>query len=453
MVGIDEILKNVPDWQHYYTVDELKQSTHRLATEYPDKVEVIQLGESAKGEMIECLKIGNGRYNALIHGFPNTEEPYGGNLLDYFSRALVENDSVRRELDYTWYLIKCSDPDGARLNEKFQKGPLTPLNFTLNYYRTPSSLAPESCFPFRFGPLDLNRPVPETRALMKLLDRIPFDFVSSLHMMKWGGISYQLPHACPELYAPLQNVAKECNVFLRKRLWKTFAPGILQAFYLTPARNYLRAWAKGETNIEPIKGCFIYEYAAILNPNVFTMIPECCLWYDPRMLDDSPSDVSLAQVTQYEKQVGWEANQFMLATWKRCEPQLTSPSVYKTMMAEWMAPIEKAQLIVGNPMVGFDETVKSKTATVAEKIGMKGHADIYRMFFLGGLLQAIDHQLQQGSDDVLATARDEVAAKIKAYDAFLNENYNVVAHPIRNLVGMGIGSILHSAEYAKSRRP
>ncbi|MCK4438169.1 peptidase, partial [Candidatus Bathyarchaeota archaeon] len=213
MVDFSEILEKVPDWKVYYTVDELHESSARLANEYPDQVELMVLGSSAQGEDIDCLKIGDGRYNALIHGFPNCEEPFGGNLLDYLSWALVEHPKVAEKLDYTWYLIKCSDPDGARLNEGFHGGPHTPMNFTLNYYRTPNVKTPDSCFPFRFGPLDLNSPVPETEALMKVLDRVPMSFVSALHMMKWGGgITYEVPHRCPELYASLWDAAKRFDV-------------------------------------------------------------------------------------------------------------------------------------------------------------------------------------------------------------------------------------------------
>ncbi len=77
MVDFSEILEKVPDWKVYYTVDELHESSARLANEYPDQVELMVLGSSAQGEDIDCLKIGDGRYNALIHGFPNCEEPFG----------------------------------------------------------------------------------------------------------------------------------------------------------------------------------------------------------------------------------------------------------------------------------------------------------------------------------------------------------------------------------------
>ncbi len=37
----------------------------------------------------------------------------------YLARALAENPEVTEVADYTWYLVPCSDPDAARLNEGF----------------------------------------------------------------------------------------------------------------------------------------------------------------------------------------------------------------------------------------------------------------------------------------------------------------------------------------------
>ena len=40
-------------------------------------------------------------------------------------------------------------------------------------------------------------------------------------------------------------------------------------------------------------------------------------------------------------------------------------------------------------------------------------------------------------------------AKVQEYGSFLHDNYWVEAHPIRNLVGASLGSLLVAAEYAK----
>jgi hypothetical protein len=89
---------------------------------------------------------------------------------------------------------------------------------------------------------------------------------------------------------------------------------------------------------------------------------------------------------------------------------------------------------------------------VAEKIGIEGRDDLYRMFYLGGLIRAFDAELDAGGDESLAGVRDEVYGKLQEYDNYLHDNYTVIAHPIRNLVGMSLGSILHAAEYAKSKQ-
>jgi hypothetical protein len=449
MPDFTRILENVPEFRRYMTVDELHRRSAELVNEHPDEVELIDLGESANGETIDCLKIGGGRHNTLIHGFPNCEEPFGGNLLDYMSWALAEDDQLREEMDCTWYLVKCSDPDGARLNEGFHVGPLTPMNFTLNYYRTPNALTPESCFPFRFGPLDLNSPVPETRALMRLMDRVPMDFVSSLHMMKWGGVTYEVPHPCPELYAPLWGMAKMFNVFPRKRPGTTIAPGVMQAAYLTPARGYVRHWAAGDANIEPIQGCYIYEYGQMMNPGMFMMIPECCIWFDPRMWDDSPSDTTIGESLAYAKERSDEVDRFMLDVLSRALPSLKAGSPFKVMMDEHMEPISRRFTNVSNPPFSFNEKTHARPATVAEKIGIEGRDDLYRMFYLGGLIRAFDAELEAGGDESLAGVRDEVYGKLQDYDNYLHDNYTVVAHPIRNLVGVSLGAILHSAMYAR----
>lgn len=449
MIDLSPILDNVPRWDRFLTVDEQNVETRKLAEEY-ESVELLELGPSTMGEQILCLKIGEGRFNAFIHGFPNSEEPYGGNHLTYLSRALAENPQVTEQLDYTWYLIKCSDPDAARRNEEFQKGPLDPLNFSLNYYRTPHSITPDGCFPFRYGPLDLNNPTAETRAMMKLIDNVKMSFLSSLHMMKWGGITYMVPHRCPELYADLQNSAKRFNIFLRKRPGTMLAPGIMHAQYLQPARNWVRHYAEGNNNIEPIKGCDIYEYVQVWNPDSFIIIPECCLWYDPRMLDDRESDTTLGEALSYGNDKINEANKFLLELWEEGESILETETPWKKMTWENIEPLIEKYTNVSNPPFKFNPKVHARKATVAEKIGIEGHDDLYRMFNLGGMYKMFDEEAKASGNEKAEELKQRAYDKLGNYDKFLHENYEIVNTPIHNLVGMSIGALLHASQYTKS---
>ncbi len=448
--AIAPVLDGIPDWDKYLTVDQINEETRRLANDYPEDVELMELGESTLGESILGLKVGSGNFSALIHGFPNSEEPYGGNLLTYLTRALAENPDVSERLDYTWYLVPCSDPDAARLNEGFQAGEKTVLNYCMSYYRTPVSINPELCFPYRFGPLDLDNTVPETRALMKVMDGVKLHFVSSLHMMKWGGISYMVPFDCPKLYADLQNAAQRFDIFLRKRPGTMLAPGIMWAEYLTAARNYVRHSAAGVTHIEPIRGCQISEYGQQYNPQLFTIIPECCLWYDPRMLDDRPSETTIREAFAYGDGKMRDMEELILSIWKRAGSNLKHDSVYRGMMEEIVAPLLHEYTNVSNPPMRFSEDFLNRKATVAQKIGIEGHDDLYRMFYLGGLVRTLDAEYEKSGNDTIKALRGEAYAKLVEWDGFLHERYEVVHHPIRNLVGMSIGALLASADYAKT---
>jgi hypothetical protein len=71
------------------------------------------------------------------------------------------------------------------------------------------------------------------------------------------------------------------------------------------------------------------------------------------------------------------------------------------------------------------------------------------MFYLGGLIRTLDLEYEKGGNDNIKALREEAYAKLAQWDTFLHENYEVIHHPIRDLVGMSIGALLSSAEYAK----
>jgi hypothetical protein len=130
--NLNAILDAVPDYQVFLTVDELKASSHQLATRYPETVQVLEVGSSRRGETIEALKIGDGSKTALLFAMPHPNEPIGSMMLEALSARLAEDSSLRDALGYTWTLVKCIDPDGTRLNEGWFKGPFSVKNYARN---------------------------------------------------------------------------------------------------------------------------------------------------------------------------------------------------------------------------------------------------------------------------------------------------------------------------------
>ena len=74
------------------------------------------------------------------------------------------------------------------------------------------------------------------------------------------------------------------------------------------------------------------------------------------------------------------------------------------------------------------------------------------MFYLGGMIRTFEEELILGGSEKLDELSKMVMGKLLEYDNYLHDNYTVLAHPIRNLVGMSLGSILYSAEYAKTKQ-
>ncbi|RLG40178.1 MAG: hypothetical protein DRO05_06990 [Thermoproteota archaeon] len=68
---IEELLREVPDYQEFMTVEGLNESSRRLAEEYPDAVKLEEIGRSREGNPILSLRIGRGRFNALLFAFPS----------------------------------------------------------------------------------------------------------------------------------------------------------------------------------------------------------------------------------------------------------------------------------------------------------------------------------------------------------------------------------------------
>ena len=105
MADFTNLINNIPDFKAFMTVDEMDASSKKLAEEYPDIVTCFEAGKSTKGNPIYCLKIGNGPKNALMFGLPHPNEPIGAMMIEYFSRAIAENDELREDLGFTWYMI------------------------------------------------------------------------------------------------------------------------------------------------------------------------------------------------------------------------------------------------------------------------------------------------------------------------------------------------------------
>ncbi len=203
-----EILNQIPEYKEFMIIAELDDSSKKLANDFAN-VELKEIGKSRAGNIIYCLKIGEGKENILLIAFPHPNEPIGSMSLEFLSYFLAENPEFTKKTGYTWYLIKAIDIDGAILNEGWFKGEFDPVKYAKNYYRPASFEQVEWSFPINYKKLKFETPPPETQALMQLINTIKPKFMYSLHNSAFGGVYFYVSRGVGSLFANLTDLVKQ----------------------------------------------------------------------------------------------------------------------------------------------------------------------------------------------------------------------------------------------------
>jgi len=224
-----EILNQIPKYKEFMTITELDDSSKKLAKDF-DHVDLKEIGKSREGRNIYCLKIGEGKENTLLFGFPHPNEPIGSMSLEFLSRFLAENPEFTEKTGYTWYLIKAIDIDGAVMNEGWFKGEFNPIKYAKNYYRCAAFDQVEWSFPINYKKLKWETPLPETQVLMNLINELKPKFMYSLHnSLGFGGV-YSMLLVELEIYLVISlNLLKKknCHYILENLNY------LLEKFYIT----------------------------------------------------------------------------------------------------------------------------------------------------------------------------------------------------------------------------
>ncbi|MFX0007256.1 MAG: M14 family zinc carboxypeptidase [Candidatus Hermodarchaeota archaeon] len=208
---LTEILDQIPHYKDFMTVAELDNSSKKLANLYGNVV-LSEIGKSNDGRPILCLQIGDGVKNALLYAFPHPNEPIGSMSLEFLSWFLAKNPEFTRQLGYTWYIIKAIDIDGAILNEGWFKGEFNLLKYAKNFYRPAAFEQVDWAFPVKYKKLNFNSPLPETRALIELINDIKPKFMYSFHNSSFGGVYFYVSYEIGNLYSDLVNFVDRENL-------------------------------------------------------------------------------------------------------------------------------------------------------------------------------------------------------------------------------------------------
>jgi len=441
---LENVVEEVPDYKVFYTVDELNESSEKLAHKHPRKVTIFDIEKSRRGEKIKALKIGRGKKTALLFGFPHPNEPIGSMTLEYLSWRLAEDESLGR-LDYTWYIVKCIDPDGARLNEGWFKGPFTPLNYALNYYRPPGYQQIEWTFPIKYKTLVWDKPIPETRALMKIIDDAKPQFMYSLHNSGFGGVYFYVSSPCKPLYSKFQNLAKKEKLPLHLGEPETpYMKKLAEAIFKMPAAAEAYDFLKKHTKKDPAEiinyGTSSDDYARRVAGS-FTLVCEMPYYYDPRIEDTSESDVRRRAAVLYGIELAEERYNFIKEKYSEAKTSLKGHKEKKLFMdaIEDLLKRFPDTIEAEKHWAKTDPEVERK-ATVAEKFDSYVISLFYDLLSFGMLYRCVKGTKNE-------RVEKEILEQITKWNEDLERQLSYKVIPIRSLVRVQLGSALLTAEY------
>ncbi|MEV6839996.1 M14 family zinc carboxypeptidase [Streptomyces sp. NPDC051133] len=184
------------------TCGALQARLHRIADSYPELCQITQVGRSRSGAVMEMLCVKGGDHDVLIVGGPQPNEPIGFASILALAQYVTTNAEMQAE--HSWHFFACSDPDGARLNEPWTTSwPPTMESYHRYFYRPARWHQPEWTFPAS----SFTGQLPETKALMAVIDEVRPELYVSLHNSDSGGAFLMSSHA--ETYLPniLQSAA------------------------------------------------------------------------------------------------------------------------------------------------------------------------------------------------------------------------------------------------------
>ncbi|GIH97162.1 M14 family zinc carboxypeptidase [Planobispora siamensis] len=445
--ALREELDSVPGYDRFATVDEISAALTRLAAGHPRIASLRRVGTSRLGEPILCLTAGDGPRHALVGAMPHPNEPIGGLTVVHLATRLCQDPALLRSTGHTWHIVGCLDPDGTRLNEGWFAGPFTKTHYGRHFYRPAGDEQVEWTFPFAYKRAYFDRVMPETLALMRLIDETRPSFMTTLHNSEMGGAFFYLSRPVPALHAVLRALPGRYGVPLHAG--EPEHPSVREldeAVYLTPRMEdfYDYVEALGQDAAEQIGGGASDSYAA--RYGTLSLTAELPYWRDPAAGDRSPAGVAYDELIRAQAAHLRETFAVLDGTMSAVAGDLTARSpfirasrFFVPLVAEMAAAAEHRAEEPGN----------DRPATVAERQSCRETTHSARLRFGGMLLRALEGELAIGNGTAAVRRCTRRLAEVyAAWCAEADAETPGETIPIRDLVAIQYGAVLAGAAHA-----
>jgi hypothetical protein len=450
-----EVISSMPAYQDFLTVDELHGALIGLKEAHPESVTLTVLGETEGGQPIYEFQVGQGANHALLFGFPHPNEPIGSMMLHHLTRELVENPELRDYFDFTWHIVVCADPDKAKLNEGWFKGPLSVTKYARNFYRPPYHQQVEWTFPVTYKDYTFDSPTPEARALMQVIEHNPIDFSFSLHNSGFGGAYFYWTDDVSELYPVLYDLIAAQNLPLHLGEPEEPFGEKLDDRAMFRMSNFSEWYDYLEENSpvppgEVLNGGTSSDDFITRKYNALCVVCEVPYFYDPKIEDTSPSGMTRRQANLEGIAFQREVLHFMLRNYEEARTLLTVSSLFADAIEE-LARSGETEIETKERAVQADERYE-RQATVAEKWDALYVSKFYTLLNLGQFVRMLEHEKTEVGDafpQPLQELLDESLALFEAKAAEVEADLDYTVVPIKKLASVQLFTALYAMDHVQ----
>jgi hypothetical protein len=295
MIDVDAVLRDIPHFETFCSVDKLHDLVGRLREDPRFDVRVV--GKSVNGVPIHHIRFGKGKVKALFVAFPHPMEPIGGMTVFSLMTLLSQGHRALVDADVEWNIVPCIDPDGAILNEPWSQN-FSFERYLQNYYLQSARDQADMSFPISHKKLVVNQPSQEARVLKSVIDACLPDFYTTLHNTRVGGAFYLLSRDIDRKYhQQLYRLLEQQRFPLQTRPpWKEvgarYGDGIGEVLFTKKIYDYLEQTTPSPESYELIRyGGESWDYMAEIRPEALTFVPEMGCLRHP--CDESETDTGI----------------------------------------------------------------------------------------------------------------------------------------------------------------
>ncbi len=432
------LLETIDNFREFLFVNELDKELVRTT----GKENLFVIGKSKGGYRILCAKIGSGRQNALIFGFPHPNEPVGSLTCLSLIKIILENKKLQKR--FTWYIIPCADPDGAKLNENWFKGKFSIRKYVNNFYRSRARLQTDWSFPVEYKDYKFSDSPQNVVALRKLIEKTKPSLVYPLHNAGFSGAYFFVTKPMPKkYYDELIGLCKFLNIPLHLgepevQFMKELKKPIYLDFFFEDEYDYYESLGKDPKEILDC-GTNSRGFARKLNPNLFGLVGEIPYIYDSKITDNSPTKRTRRE-NLYEAIKVNEDVLFFIENIISHE-KINKNSIFYDLLKR---KVENGRKLIEVEKANLKKRKYNKIATIAEEFSALVIERFYVSLTLGELRRLLLESVKSGEIKKLIKKTEK---KIDEIVSFIENNSEYRALPIRRLVQLQLGCLLISLDY------